>query len=76
MRTDVYTKIVLTVIAAALVAHVIQNSVDSATAQVAGVQKVQICDEHSCLRLNPVRNVASTGQKFLTFALPVMTEAP
>ena len=41
---DRYTKSILTVIAGALVVLVMQNTTFSATAQLAGPQKVQICD--------------------------------
>ncbi len=42
MKIDIYTKGVLTVIAAALVAIVVQNGVSTATAQ-SGITKVTIC---------------------------------
>jgi len=41
---DRYTKAVLTVIAAALVAIVVQNCISSSAAQTASVPKVQVCD--------------------------------
>src|SRR5215468_4761020 len=41
---DRYTKAVLTVIAAALVAIVVQNSINSSAAQGPNVPKVQVCD--------------------------------
>jgi hypothetical protein len=44
MKTDLYTKFVLTVIAFALSAIAIQNSIPSAFAQSGGIQKVVICD--------------------------------
>jgi hypothetical protein len=44
MKTDLYTKFVLTVIAFALSAIAIQSSITSAFAQSGGVQKVIICD--------------------------------
>jgi hypothetical protein len=41
---DRYTKAVLTVIAAALVALVVQNSIRSAGAQTSNIPRVQVCD--------------------------------
>jgi hypothetical protein len=41
---DRYTKAVLTVIAAALVTIVVQNSISSSAAQSSTVPKVQVCD--------------------------------
>ena len=43
MQIDKYTKTVLTVIAVALTALVLQNSIGVAVAS-SGIQKVQICD--------------------------------
>jgi hypothetical protein len=47
MTTDRYTKTVLTVIAAALLALVAQNAIHSAVAQ-SDIQKVQLCDPMHC----------------------------
>jgi hypothetical protein len=44
MKIDIYTKGVLTVIAGALVAIVVQNGVSTATAQSGGITKVALCD--------------------------------
>ena len=41
---DRYTKAVLTVIAAALVAIVVQNSIGSSEAQSSNIPRVQVCD--------------------------------
>lgn len=48
MKIDIYTKGVLTVIAAALVAIVVQNGVSTATAQ-SGITKVAVCDRLSSI---------------------------
>ncbi len=50
---DRYTKSILTVVAGALVVLVMQNTTFSATAQLAGPQKVQICDLSNCANLEP-----------------------
>lgn len=47
MKTDLYTKVVLTVIALALSAIALQNTLPSAFAQSGGIQKVIICDARS-----------------------------
>jgi hypothetical protein len=73
MSLDVYTKGVLTVIAAALCALVIQNAIRESKAQGA-LQKVEICDDHDCLGLTTIRKRASTGDRFLTLALPIFVE--
>lgn len=44
MQIDLYTKGVLTVIAGALVAIIVQNGVSTATAQSDRITKVAICD--------------------------------
>jgi hypothetical protein len=44
---DLYTKTVLSIIAAALLALVAQNAVHSSQAH-PGLQKVQICDTRNC----------------------------
>jgi hypothetical protein len=52
---DRYTKSVLTVIALALVAIVVQNGVLPARAQLDGPQKVQVCDTlGNCAGMTPV----------------------
>jgi len=45
---DIYTKSVLTVIAAALVTMVAQQAIRPSAAQIGGTQRVQICD---CYRI-------------------------
>ena len=71
---DAYTKCVLTVIAVALCVLAAQGFI-AAHAQTNSVQRVQICDENSkCLFLSPIRQRASTGDRFLTFALPTILE--
>ena len=78
MSFDVYTKSVLTVIAAALCALVAQNAIPQSKAESGQLQKVQICDDHDCVRLSPIRKRSPVGGYFLTFGLPVFaeTEAP
>jgi hypothetical protein len=77
MPTDIYTKAVLTVIALGLLLLNIQSLVRPSFAQIdrSEIQKVQICDGYSCLSLSPRRNTSSTGVNFLSFSLPVATEA-
>ena len=41
---DRYTRAVLTVIAAALVTTVVQNSISSSAAQSSSIPRVQVCD--------------------------------
>jgi hypothetical protein len=57
--SDRYTKTVLTIIAAALVAIVIQNTGGSLRAATNGLQKVQICDDaDNCASLYQTRGAA------------------
>jgi hypothetical protein len=44
MKTDLYTKVILTVIALAMSAIALQQGIPSAFAQSGGIQKVIICD--------------------------------
>jgi hypothetical protein len=74
MSFDAYTKGVLTVIAAALCALVIQNAIQQSKAESGQLQKVQICDDHDCLRLSPIRKYSSASGYFLTHGLPVFSE--
>jgi len=67
---DRYTKAVLTVIAAALLALVVQNAVHTASAQGGQVQKVQICDSQNCADLSPIVDVSS-GRIATTWGLSV-----
>ena len=56
MKTDLYTKAVLTVIALALSVIAVRSSLPSAFAQNGGIQKVVICDslysEVQCARVS------------------------
>jgi hypothetical protein len=52
--TDRYTKIVLTIIAAALTGIFIQNALRPARAVGDDIQKVQICDTVGCAELSPL----------------------
>jgi hypothetical protein len=74
MSFDAYTKGVLTVIAAALCALVAQNAILQSKAESGPLQKVQICDEHDCVRLSPIRKHSTVGGYFLTFGLPTFAE--
>ena len=74
MPVDAYTKSALTVIAVALCALVMQNVTMQSKAQDGPLQKVQICDDHDCLRLSPIRKHSSVGGYFLTFGLPIFAE--
>jgi hypothetical protein len=74
MYFDVYTKGVLTAIAAALCALVAQNATPQSKAENYQLQKVQICDDHDCLRLSPIRKHSTVGGYFLTFGLPIFAE--
>jgi hypothetical protein len=74
MHLDAYTKGVLTVIAVALCTLVMQNAIPKLNAQDHPLQRVQICDDHDCLLLSPLRRKASTGDRFLSFALPIFAE--
>jgi hypothetical protein len=66
---DLYTKIMLTVIASALVAIAIQNVVNPASAQL-GLQKVQICDVlGDCAAMAEI--MTDSGVSTHTFALHV-----
>ena len=56
--SDRYTKTVLTIIAAALVAIVMQNIGGSLSAATSGIQKVQICDADNCASLYQTRGAA------------------
>ena len=49
MSFDPYTKGVVTVIAAALCALVVQNAIQQSKAENGPLQKVQICDDQHCL---------------------------
>jgi hypothetical protein len=66
---DLYTKVLLTVIAAALVAIVAQNAVGALQAQNVGISRVAICDRdypNDCARVSAQRSsgltVLLTGQ--------------
>jgi len=73
---DRYTKIVLTVIAFALLAIASENAVPSAHAQLGGPQKVQICDDlQHCADLRPTADVIPNGPTITTWALTVSQQA-
>lgn len=74
MSFDAYTKGVLTVIAAALCALVVQNAIQQSKAENGQLQKVQICDDQHCLRLSPIGKYSSANGYFLTYGLPVRSE--
>ena len=78
---DHYTKFILTVIAAALIALAWQNAVLKSElqpdmkpeAQLHNFQRVQICDESACMGLMPVTR--SVGDRRYTgYVLPVSIE--
>jgi len=54
MSFDAYTKGVVTVIAAALCALVVQNAIQQSRAENGQLQKVQICDDQHCLHLKAI----------------------
>jgi hypothetical protein len=54
MNADVYTKAMLTIIAAALIGLVAQNAIGTVGAQQSAPQRVQICDiSNRCAHLRP-----------------------
>jgi hypothetical protein len=71
---DRYTKCVLTVIAAALVALLAQNAITSGRAGPLDVVKVQICGSSglNCVDLSPTTN-RTLGTTLHGWALPVRT---
>lgn len=69
---DRYTKVVLTVIACALVALVAQNAVPGAYAQLDGPMHVQICDRLSCASLAPVMDYLTPQHPITTYGLQVV----
>ena len=69
MKTDLYTKAVLTVIALALSAIALNQSIPSAFAQNKSVVKVAICDKNDPDRCADILGDHYGGQLgFLTFA--------
>ena len=57
MKTDLYTKFVLTVIALALSAIALQNAIPSAFAQSGDIQRVIVCsafDQTRCADVSPL----------------------
>lgn len=74
MSFDPYTKGVVTVIAAALCALVVQNAIQQSRAENGQPQKVQICDGERCLSLRSVGKYSSDNGYFLTYALPIRSE--
>jgi hypothetical protein len=67
---DAYTKLMLTIIAAALVALAINNVVHMAQAQIA-YARVQICDQQNCAQLYPITQSVQ-GRTVVTWGLPVV----
>jgi hypothetical protein len=67
---DTYTKWILTIIAAALVALVANNIVEIAHAQIA-YARVQICDQQNCAQLYPITQSVQ-GRTVVTWGLPVV----
>jgi hypothetical protein len=57
---DRYTKTVLSIIAAALLALVAQNAIHSSRAQLREPQKVQICDHVKCASLGIAGHLSSS----------------
>ena len=53
MNVDRYTKIVLTVIAFALLANVVQNNLKDANAAESAVQKIAICNQLGTFCVDP-----------------------
>jgi hypothetical protein len=74
MSFDLYSKGVVTVIAAALCALVVQNAIQQSKAENGEPQKVQICDDQHCLSLRPIGKYTSEKGYFLTYGLPVRSE--
>jgi hypothetical protein len=75
MSFDRYTKVILTIIAIALCALVIENAIPKSRAQGNPLQKVQICDlSDRCLGLSLIRKRSPVGDYFGTFALPIFAE--
>lgn len=76
MQPDLYTKSVLTVIAAALVALTVQHAVGPSLAQADQVQKVAICsptDPNTCASLYPtVIGDPNNPTRLTLFATSVM----
>jgi hypothetical protein len=69
---DIYTKSLLTIIAAALVVIAAQQFVRSADAQ-REIQRVQICDTMGCVKLSPIYT-KSGGMGITGWALAVAPE--
>ena len=68
--TDIYTKCVLTVIAAALVVLAGENAVRAAFAQI-GYARVQICDEQNCTQLIATQQSVA-GRTVILWSVPVV----
>ena len=66
---DIYTKAVLTVIAAALVAIAAGNIIHGATAQIS-YARIQICDEQNCTQLVPTQQSVG-GRTVILWTVPV-----
>ena len=63
MKSDLYTKFVLTVIALALSAIALKNTIPSAFAQSSDIQRVMIC---SALNQHRCADISSLGEIFVT----------
>jgi hypothetical protein len=59
-----YTNAVLTVIAVALVALVVENAIPLARAQTSGVQHVAICDPYVPSNCANIRGTSESGYNF------------
>jgi hypothetical protein len=68
---DLYTKCVLTVIAAALTALAVHQVIPTANAQ-AGVTRVQLCDYQNCASLFPFQQTYN-GRSYTMYAVPVIS---
>lgn len=69
---DHYTKAILTVIATALVALVMQGAIGQSRAQY-GAQKVEICSGFQCAGLVPY-DITVYGRTSTHYALPVIVQ--
>ena len=73
---DRYTKVVLTVIAAALTVLAIQGAVPQSQAYSHDMQKVQICDAvGDCAALMPI-TITYLGNRVTTYGLQVVPDRP
>jgi hypothetical protein len=75
MRSDMYTKSVLTVIAAALVTLAVQQAIRSSVAATDQVQKVAICDPGDPNKCAPVIAMSVGGGQSVN-STPIAVETP